>query len=383
MSDTNRGQVAFVAESSYGEQKTGSALQLLRVTSDSLAMGASPSKSGEIRANRRLANVRMVGKHVEGALGFELSYGTLDTLLQAVLLSAAWTEAVTITAATISAAALDNSISDSGNGLGGLSQYQWVYLSGFTGLAVGNNGFAKIATKAAGKITVTGKTLVDASVGTPYTIKQGSRITDGTTLTTFNFERVYKDLSQELALFTGVGLNGLSLNVPAEGIMTGSFDCLGKAETSLTVTGGNAYTAVSTTEPMEGGDINALLENQGAIGFLSFTLALNNGLRLKREAPAGISGLGTGQIDASGTLQAYFTSKILYNKWLNETASILALCLRDAAGNGYVFDFPQVKYSAGKRSLSGPNGDVVADMGWTAYENPTESALMTVTRFAA
>jgi hypothetical protein len=382
MSDTNRGQVAFVAESSYGEQKTGSALQLLRVTSDSLAMGANPSRSGEIRANRRLANVRMTGKRVEGTLGFELSYGTFDTLLQAALLSAAWTAPVVIgPKITVAAVATGNKYTDSANGLAGVTAGQWIYVTGFTTPA--NNGFKKIVSKLAGEIVVSGGTLADEVAGDSVTITQGGRIVDGTTLTTFNFERVYKDLSQELALFTGVGLNGLSLNVPAEGIMTGSFDCLGKAETSLTVTGGNAYTAVSTTEPMEGGDINALLENQDAIGFLSFTLALNNGLRLQREAPAGISGLGTGQIDASGTLQAYFTDKILYNKWLNETASILALCLRDTAGNGYVLDFPQVKYSAGKRSLTGPNGDVVADLGWTAYENPTESALMTVTRFAA
>jgi hypothetical protein len=33
--------------------------------------------------------------------------------------------------------------------------------------------------------------------------------------------------------------------------------------------------------------------------------------------------------------------------------------------------------------LTGPSSDVIADLGWTAYESATESALMTVTRFAA
>jgi hypothetical protein len=383
MSDTNRGQVAFIAESSYGVQKTGSNLQILRVTSDNLAQTGNPVKSGEIRSNRRLANVRNTAKQVSGSLGFELSYGTLDVLLQAVLLSAAWTAPVPITASTISAAANDNSLNDSGNGLGGLSAYQWVYVSGFTGNAAGNNGFAKIATKAAGKITLTGKTLVDAVAGASVTIAQGGRIIDGTTLTTFNFERVYADLSQEVALFTGIGFNGLNLSAPETGIITGTLDCLGKGETCVTSSGGSGYTAITTTEPMQGSEINALLEGQSTLAFLSFTLALSNNLRVQRQAPSGISGLGTGQIDATGTVQAYFTSKTLYNKWLSETPTTLALALRDAAGNGYVLDFPQVKYTAGKRDLTGPSADVIANLNWTAYENTTESALVTVTRFPA
>jgi hypothetical protein len=132
---------------------------------------------------------------------------------------------------------------------------------------------------------------------------------------------------------------------------------------------------------MQGSEVNGLLEAQASLAFLSFTLVLSNNLRVQRQAPSGVIGLGTGQIDATGTVQAYFTSKTLYNKWLSETPTTLALALRDAAGNGYVLDFPQVKYTAGKRDLTGPSADVIANLNWTAYENATESALVTVTRF--
>ncbi len=382
MSDTNRGKVAFVAESSYGVPKTGTNLQLLRVTSDNLAQTANTVRSGEIRSNRRLAAVRTVAKQVSGALGFELSYGTLDTLLQAALLSAAWTAPVTVgPKTTVAAVASGNKFTDSANGLATVTAGQWVYVSGFTTAA--NNGFFKLVSKAAGEIVVSGGTLVDEVAGDTVTIVQGGRIVDGTTLATFNFERTYEDLASEIVLFTGIGIEGLSLAVPAEGIITGSLDLVGKAEDSLAVSGGSGYTAITTTEPMQGAEVRGLLENQTAQSFLNFTLALKNNLRLQRSAPSGLTGLGTGQSDASGTLQVYFSSKTLYDKWLDETASSLALALRDAAGNGYVLDFPAVKFTAGKRDLTGPNGDVIADLGWTAYEDSGESAQMTITRFAA
>jgi hypothetical protein len=381
MSDTNRSKLACVAESSFGAQKTGSNLQLLRVTGDSLARQASAIRSGEIRANRRVANVRMAGKQVGGSIGFELSYGTFDALFQAVLLSAAWTSPVTVSATTLSAAASDNSYNDSGAGLGTLSANQWVYVTGFTTPA--NNGFRKIVSKTTTKIVVSGGTLVDEVAGDSVSIKQGGRILDGTTLATFNFERIYEDLTNEIALFTGIALQGLTLNVPQQGIITGAFDCVGKDEDSITASGGSGYDTITTTEPMQASEVVALLENQSSMGVLGFTLAYNNNLRIQREIPTGVTGIGTGQIDISGTLQAYFTSKTLYDKWLDETVTALALALRDAAGNGYVLDLPQAKFTSGNRSVSGPSGDVTADLGWTAYEDSAQSATMTLTRFPA
>jgi hypothetical protein len=382
MSDTNRTQMAYVEEAAFGEQKSGSFhLQLLRLTSDTLAQQATTTRSGEIRANRRLANVRTTGKSVAGALGFELSYGTFDALFKAALLSAAWGGAATVTASTISAAASDNSFNDSGAGFGSLAAGDWVYASGFT--ATADNGFFKIVSKTDSKIVVSGGTLTDEASGSSRTIKQGDRIVDGTTLVTHNFERQYADLTTTFALFTGVAFNTLALNVPTEGIITGSFDCIGYEETSISASGGNGYDDITTTDPMQTGDVTALLENQVAAGFVGWTMNLNNNLRLKREAPSGIVGVGTGQADISGTLQIHFESSTMYDKWLDETPSSLALCIVDLAANKYVFDFPQLRFTSGERNVTGPNGDVTANFGWTAYEHATESCQMSVNRWAS
>ncbi len=381
MSDTNRTKLAYVQETTYGVQKTGSNLQIIRVTSDNLSRQATVTRSGEIRANRRLANVRVTGKQAGGTIGFELSYGTFDALFKAVLLSADWSTPVTVSASTISAAAADNSYNDSNSGFGSLVAGQWIYASGFTNPA--NNGFRKIVTRTSAKITVSGGTLVDEAAGSSRTIKQGGRIVDGTTLVTFNFEREYEDLTNELALFLGMALNGMTLTIPTEGIITGSFDLIGFDEQSITSSGGAGYDAITTSDPMQTGDVTAILENQAASGFLSWTMNLTNNLRLRREAPAGIVGVGTGQCDISGTLQIYFQNSTMYNKWLAETPSALTICLQDLAGNKYAFDFPQVRFTGGDRTVPGPNGDVTANLGWTAYEDPAENVQITITRWPA
>lgn len=84
-------------------------------------------------------------------------------------------EGATKTASTISAAATDSSYSDSGSGFltAGFAVGQIITVSGFANAA--NNGKRKIATAAAGKLTVTNVdgspiTLVDAAASPPITI---------------------------------------------------------------------------------------------------------------------------------------------------------------------------------------------------------------------
>ena len=130
MSDTNRTQLAYIAESTWGTQVTGSALQLLRITGESLKQESSMSESGEIRSDRQVSDIRRTRIQASGGFNFELSYGTYDDFLAAALQAAAWGTAETVTASTISFAASGNTISDSGSGFGSLVANQWVKISG-------------------------------------------------------------------------------------------------------------------------------------------------------------------------------------------------------------------------------------------------------------
>jgi len=84
MSDANRTQLGFIAESTYGTTPS-SALQALRFTSESLNNQESTVESAEILSDRNLVDVIRTGEYGQGTINGELSAGTLDTLLEGVL----------------------------------------------------------------------------------------------------------------------------------------------------------------------------------------------------------------------------------------------------------------------------------------------------------
>lgn len=379
MSDTTRVQLAYIKETTFNTKKTGSALQIIRKLSEDLALQSESHVSGEMNSDRQTSGIRRVRFSTAGPVNFEFSYGTYDDWLASAIQDSAWASAVTVTASTISASSVDNSFSDSGSGFGSLVANQWIYASGFTNAA--NNGFFKIATKAAGKITVTGGTLVTESAGSSRTITMGGYIENGTTLDTYNLERTYADLSSELALFLGQAINRMSLSVPLTGAVTGAFDFIGASESSITSSGGSGYTAATTSRPFTSLDVTNLLENAAAMQIRSFQFSLDNQLHQRLIAgPSGVLSIGSGPIKIEGSIEAYYASKTLYEKYVNETASSLALCLTDPDGNRYVIEFPRVAYSSANRS-SAQNPDVMTKLNFAAYKHPTELVTVRVARF--
>ena len=61
MSDTNRGRLAYVAESSFGVAPTDPAFNILRLTSSDLAYNKETTQSNELDSSRMLVDVPEVG----------------------------------------------------------------------------------------------------------------------------------------------------------------------------------------------------------------------------------------------------------------------------------------------------------------------------------
>jgi len=255
-------------------------------------------------------------------------------------------------------------------------------VTGFTTPA--NNGLKKIVTKAAGEITVSGGTLVDEEAGDSVTIKQFGYINEGTTLTSYNIEKTYADLTTDLALLVGMAPSGMGLTIPQDGVVTVNFDFMGVSEDSITASNGNGYNEATTTPIFTARDLAAALEDQESMGIVDLSFKLNNNLRTRLECgSAGVASLGSGNVELTGTLTAYYKSKTLYDKFVDETATSIAAHLADTAGNRYVFEFPQVKLTGGQRVAGGPNADVMAEMQWEAEMDSAEGVMMRIARLAA
>lgn len=383
VTDANLVQLAYIAEDTFGVQKTGSALQILRHTGEGLKQDTGVDQSKEIRTDRQTADIVRNSIGASGPINFELSYAAYDDFLKAVLMAASWSTPVTVgPLTTISAASADNSFNDSANGFGTMVAGQWVKVSGFA-TAV-NNGFFKVVTKAAGKITVSGGTLVNESATPSVTVVMGAQITNGVTKTSFNIERKYTELASTFALFTGVMFNELNLTGELKAMVTGNFSTLGSKEESKTTSGGTGYTAATTNPVMNSVDnVLNILENQAAgSAVLGFSLVLNNGLRSREKiGTLGAFSIGTGKCAISGTLRIYFESATIYDKYLNFTSTNLAFVLRDSLGNAYVFSLPQVKLTAAERPAAGENQDLIVPFSWQASMHSTESIMLRIAKF--
>lgn len=384
MSDTTRVQLAYAKETAFNTKVTAANLQIIRKLSEDLALSSEVNVSGELNADRQTLGIRRVRSSTAGPVNYELSYGTYDDWIKSALCSDSdWGTPVTVTASTISAASADNSISDSANGFGSIEVNEWIKISGFTGAAIGNNGYAKVATTAAGKITVAGKTLVTAAAGDPITIVQGASIVNGTALDTYNLERKYADLTQEIALFKGMAINQWSVDMPVTGAITGAFNWMGASEESLTTSGGTGYTNPTTTRHFTSMDKELLLENEADMDIRAFNFSLDNQLHQRLIAgPSGVVSMGSGAIRVEGSMEAYYASKAIYEKYVNETVTKLAFAIEDPDAKAYIFDFPQVAFGSGNRSGS-QSPDVLAKLSWTAYKHPTEAITIRVVRFPA
>lgn len=370
-------------ETTFGVAATGN-YQTMRLVSESFGQDTNFIESQEIVSDRQVADLIRASLSASGDVAFELSYGTYDEWLVSALKSAGFGSEVTVAASTLSMDDSDNSINDSGSGLAGFAINQWIRTTGFTTAA--NNAFFRIVSVAAGKLVLesgTGGTVVTESAGDSVEITQGSKITQGTTVYSYSIEREYTDTANEFVMNLGMTLGGMTLNVTPDEIVTGVFNFLGSKAESAAATAAGTPVAASTTSVMNAVDnVVAILEDGAVYGSTAFTMALTNNLRERPEIAAlGAISIGAGKVGVTGTLEAYFETKAVMDKYLGNTPTKLAVIFQDDAGNGYVFDFPQVKYTNGRRSGGGINTDIFALVDWTAYKDPTELNTISIQRF--
>lgn len=380
MSDTNRVRAAFLAESVFGVP-VSSGLNEIRYTSDSLKQDTNVTNSAEIRSDRQIVDVVRTSFSVSGDIGVELSYAAHDVWMQYGLMSAGWSSAVTVTATTISAAAADNSFNDSGSGFGSLVVGQWVRVSGFATAA--NNGCFKILTKTTSKITVSGGTLANEAATPSVTVKMGAQIVNGTTLTTFSYERKYEDLTNIYSRFVGCLIEGFNFSASSEALITGAFNIMGKSQTQETASFGTSYVSPASNPVLNAIDnIAKVLIDSDDVNCTAFSFAVKNNARARQQiGEGGPSSMGLGSVEVTGTFQAYFESSAKLQTYLDFDTVALAFVFTDPSNNCYVVELPAVKLSSGGDPISGLNADVIEDLQISAFRHATEGVTIRIARF--
>lgn len=387
MADTNTVTVAYGEETgSYGEVPAGPpTLKEVRLRNFDARENLNASTSQERDANYDHTGWAALSANAEVTASGELSYGMFDDWLAWALRSSGWSTAVDTTEATYSFAASNNSINDSANGFvtAGYVAGQWIKVTGAS--VAGNNGLYKISSVAAGEMVLAYGTVADESAGASIRVNQGGQVVNGTDLTTIFTEE--KLVAAEFKHAPGLSFGGFGITLEDESFALINFSMQGKGVNwnSATV-GDGSNTAAPNNQRMNSTlHLFAVFEKNAELAdVMSLALNLNTNPRHKRtlgsETPTG-QNLGT--FDPTGSFSVYFANDTLATRFKNRASSTFAFALVDDAGNGYLFELPEVRFQATAAGEGERDQDLMYDVEFQGIRNATEGISMRIQRFAA
>jgi hypothetical protein len=339
--------------------------QYLRRVTSSLDVSKETYQSNEMRADRQIGDFRHGVQSIEGSLSGELSPGTYEKLMAAILRKA-W-------AAGVSDAANSNVAAASTTGAAGTftrddSEGSWlvdgfkvgdvVRFTGFSGTgATANNDHnfmitALTATVMTG-VMLDGVAVVNDAKGDPITTtvvgkKVWTPIT-GHTEDWFSLEHYYSDIDLS-EVYWDVKVNTMAIKLPATGLATIDFGLMGLNHTNYASGQSPYFSAVLAAST--GGVLAAV---NGALYIQGVKVALLTGLDfdvsggLTSEAVVGSNvkpDIFDGRVSVKGNMSVFFEDATFRDYFINETEVSICACFTTAntpKADFLAFTMPRVK----------------------------------------
>jgi hypothetical protein len=365
-------------------------LKDLPYTSESLARNSSYATSRIIRADRQVVDSILTDVNAGGDINYELLYRglvspatvALDDFIEAAMMSAGWSTPSSDTTAVV----ISGGNTLTAGGIGAKFNAGDVCR---VNSASNINSYQIVTVSAAGALTVVPGGLVNESSAT---VEDGAFVSNGITFRSFTIEKGFTDLTNILAKFSGMVIDGWSLDIGIGGPIGGAFRMIGKSEVDTTSTIHNAGTeqtpavnrVFSSVSHMKQILVGSGLTNLQIQEF-GFDLRNNDRARTAVGVLGAIS-IGTGSVDITGRLIKYFDSTAAFSDFLTDTESQIFLVLHDALGNGYTVQIPGIVFTGGRRVGGGINTDIRAELTWQARASTRYAAVaetIRVTRFDA
>lgn len=397
LASSSRVQLRSALEATFGSEVSATERRKVRMTGESFNYSLKFDNSKEIRSDRQTSDAILLGAEASGGFNFEWSYREYDDYIEDCLQAsfvAFGTGGVspTLTTPTFAASTLTQT---GGTSFATIALGQWLSISGCTAGHAVNNGVwqSSLTTPAtATVITFEGTpfAVTGASAGT-VTIST-SRATNGTTQRSRLFEVEFADLTKFLT-FRGMTGSKLSAQINDQAIATGAFAYMGSDALALTgssnlpgtdnVVYPTAYAVLNTSSNVfKLYEAGAVLSGGAHAKSISFDIdnALRQQTAISSIAPVGI---GSGTLKITGKISIYFASSTLYDKFVNNTTTSIAVVLKDAAGNGYAITFPAVEYTGAQLVAGAIDQDIMVELDFTAKIDTVSGKMVLVDRFGA
>jgi len=238
-----------------------------------------------------------------------------------------------------------------------------------------NNVIHEITVIAATTLTLGNSTLTTEAVATiTFT---GKLLKNGIKRKSLLVEKHLADVD-EYGATRGLRGGTMNFNIESQAIVGGIISFTGKqllpAAASIL---GASQTAGITDALNATSNVGTITEGGVALttALRSITMEIGNNLRVKPQVgnkfPVDV---GYGFIDVTGNMTAYFQDRVLWEKFINHTASSLSFRFTDSAGNVLIFNLPRLYFGDGNPTTPGGNEDVLVPLDFVAVRETTRDA---------
>lgn len=205
----------------------------------------------------------------------------------------------------------------------------------------------------------------------------------GNTRKSFTIEEGFADIAQYQP-HLGCFVDKMTVKVPVDGLVTATFDFIGKSQSvfaGTSIDSSAGYTAAAAETPFYHTAASGHIKEGGsAIAYLtSIELSINN--NSKKNWALGSNTMRDttlGTIAIEGTATAYFEDAVIYNKFVNNTATSIDFKLHDGTA-GLQFYLPNIRYTAATISPAN-DGPVLITMPFTALYNTGDTSTLVITK---
>ena len=346
-----------------------------RVSFD-LALSRESFASERINSTAQVTESRSGTDVVGGTLSDEIATGS-HTKIYECLLRGAFAAGATNTGIKYACVASGNKITDSGSTFitEGFKVGDVVDISGFT--TTTNNGRAMIMSLTAGEMVINGLTLTNEAAGDSVTIAVAGKklaipaLVDDRTDDSFTIERFYADIGVSRKA-TGCKFGSASFSIQPDTMATVEFEVQGKDMVTSTSRYFTAPVAAAASSVMAGNKAFLMVDGAPAVLVTGLDFEVQGGLEassvvgnLQSDNTRPSAAIFQGVIEVSGTITAYFENDVLFEKFRDEEAIVLAFWMKGDNGNDMVYKMGRVKLGSATPS-DGSTGGLTQEISFNA-----------------
>lgn len=368
--------LSYVVETAFGTPPSNPSMIYVRAKAGAkFELKRDTFTSKELRADRQVGSLTYGTRSGSGELPFELSYGSFDDFLEAVM-GGTWTANVLKVGNTKRSFAFEEGYPD-------INLYELNTGVVFTGFSIG----------------VKPNAIVEGSFSALFKDQNCIQYADDG-VTTMAFDGTAKTITRSAGSFVTDGfavgqtviVSGASVAGNNQSIVLSGVTATVLTASTATITNDTAKTGVTICRVLDASptavNTNEVFDSfTGVIQENGTTLAIVTGIDVKFDQSGQANNvlfsetaqsITLGTVNVTGSLIARYINNALKNKFLNGTATSLTFTLGDGAAKSYTFDMGTVKYTS--TSTDTGENELTQTLNFTATYDATDESTLVITR---